>query len=116
MGLRRNLWSERRPAAHGQRIAPFLELGHGSGADAEIEQYDSLAERVRAPVLRWSVPVLRAMQMLLRGELDRVESTALAALPIAARVPDSVARFVLSTLLFVLRREQGRTALTRLLR
>ena len=94
----------------GQRIAPYLELGKGLDADAAIAQYAALAERVRAPAWRWLVPVLRAMQQLLHGELGRVESTALAALPIAARVPDSVARFVLSTLLFVLRREQGRLA------
>jgi DNA-binding winged helix-turn-helix (wHTH) protein/tetratricopeptide (TPR) repeat protein len=95
---------------HGQRIAPHLELGRGPDADAEIARYAVLAERVGAPAWRWTVPVLRAMQQLLHGELDRVEATALAALPIAARVPDSVARFLLSTLLFVLRREQGRLA------
>jgi DNA-binding winged helix-turn-helix (wHTH) protein/tetratricopeptide (TPR) repeat protein len=95
---------------HGQRITPYLELGQGPGADAEVAHYVALAERGRAPALRWTVPVLRAMQQLLHGELDRVESTALAALPIAARVPDSIAPFLLSTLLFVLRREQGRLA------
>ena len=97
---------------HGQRIAPYLELGQGPDADAEIARYVVLAERARAPAWRWIVPVLRAMQQLLRGELGIVESTALAALPISARVPNSVAPFVLSTLLFVLRREQGRLAET----
>jgi len=95
---------------HGQRITPYLELGQGPDADAEIGHYVALAERARTPALRWIVPVLRAMQQLLHGELDRVESTALAALPIAARVPDSIAAGLLATLLFVLRREQGRLA------
>jgi len=95
---------------HGQRIARYLELGQGPDADAEIAHYVALAERVRAPALRWLVPVFRAMQQLLHGEFDRVESTALTALPIAARVPDSIAPGVLVSLLFVLRREQGRLA------
>ncbi len=96
--------------AHGQRVATLLELGRGAEVDAEIDRYAALAGRLRMPALYWIVPVLRAMQQLLRGELDRVERTALGALPIAARVPDSVAPGVLAVLLFALRREQGRLA------
>lgn len=96
--------------AHGQRIAPLLELGRGAELDAEVERYVALAERLRIPALQWIVPVLRSMQQLLRGAFDEVERTALAALPIAARVPDSVAPGVFAVLLFTLRREQGRLA------
>jgi tetratricopeptide (TPR) repeat protein len=96
--------------AHGQRIATLLELGRGAEVDAEVERYAALSGRLRMPALHWIVPVLRAMQQLLRGELDRVETTALGALPIATRVPGSVAPGVLAVLLFVLRREQGRLA------
>ena len=96
--------------AHGQRVATLLELGRGAEVDAEIDRYAALAGRLRMPALYWIVPVLRAMQQLLRGELDQVERTALATLPLAARVPDSVAPGVLAVLLFVLRREQGRLA------
>jgi DNA-binding winged helix-turn-helix (wHTH) protein/tetratricopeptide (TPR) repeat protein len=96
--------------AHGQRISPLLELGRGAAADAEVDAYSALAARHRIPAFGWLVPVLRAMQQLLRGELARVEATALSALPVAARVPDSVAPGVLAALLFLLRREQGRLA------
>lgn len=96
--------------AHAQRVGPLLELGRPADADAEVDGYVAVAERLRAPALRWIVPVLRSMQHLRRGELDRVEATALSALPIAARVPGSIAPGVLAAQLFVLRREQGRLA------
>jgi DNA-binding winged helix-turn-helix (wHTH) protein/tetratricopeptide (TPR) repeat protein len=94
--------------AHGQRVSALLELGLGADVDAEVDRYAALAGRLRMPALYWIVPVLRAMQQLLRGELDAVERTALGALPVAARVPGSVAPNVLAVLLYVLRREQGR--------
>ncbi len=94
--------------ARAQRIGPLLELGLVAEADAEVDGYAAVAERLRAPALLWIVPVLRAMQQLRRGELERVEATALSALPIAARVPGTIAPGVLAAQLFVLRREQGR--------
>jgi len=94
--------------ARGQRIAPLLELGRGTELDVELACYDALSERLRIPAFEWLVPIQHAMQQLLRGELAQVEATALAALPLAAKVPDSVAPSVLATLFFLLRREQDR--------
>jgi len=96
--------------ARGQRVSPLLELGRGTEVDVELACYASLSERLRIPAFGWLVPVQRAMQQLLRGDLARVEATALAALPLAARVPDSIAPSVLAALFFLLRREQGRLA------
>jgi DNA-binding winged helix-turn-helix (wHTH) protein/tetratricopeptide (TPR) repeat protein len=94
----------------GQRVAPLLELGRGDDADHAIDRFAESAERLRAPVFAWLVPILRASQQLLHGELARVEETARAALPIAARVPGSVAPGLFAVLLFALRREQDRLA------
>jgi DNA-binding winged helix-turn-helix (wHTH) protein/tetratricopeptide (TPR) repeat protein len=96
--------------ARGQRISPLLELARRAEVDTEVDRYAALAERLRVPALSWLVPILRAMQQLLDGDFGRVEATALSALPVAAKVPGSVAPGVIAVLLYVLRREQGRLA------
>lgn len=96
--------------ARGQRLSPLLELGRGAELELELARYAELCERLRIPAFGWLVPIHQAMQELVRGQLASVEATALAALPLAARVPSSIAPSVLATLLFLLRREQGRLA------
>ena len=92
----------------GQRLAPLLELGRGPEADTVTDRFTELADATRVPVFAWLAPVLRASRAFLHGELGEVEETARSALPIAARVPGSVAPGVLAAVLHALRREQAR--------
>ncbi len=52
------------------RLMALLELGEVSEADAEIERFALLADRLRQPLYRWYVPLWKGMRALMRGELE----------------------------------------------
>jgi hypothetical protein len=82
--------SEQLLRSNGRLIMDHLELGELAAADARIEAFAALADKLRAPWWAWCVPLLRAMRATMHGrfaEADRLIEEALVAGRIA-REPD----------------------------
>ena len=47
-----------------------LEIGDVGAADAEIQRFSLVADRLRQPLYRWYVPLWRGMRALMRRDLD----------------------------------------------
>jgi tetratricopeptide (TPR) repeat protein len=52
------------------RLVALLEMGEAGEADAEIERFARVADRLRQPLYRWYVPLWKAMRALMRREFD----------------------------------------------
>jgi len=89
-------------------VTDLLELGQIDSAEREIATHAGLAENLRQSLYLWFAAVWRAMRALLHGQFDQVESLAAAALEMGLRAEPENAEQAYSTLMFCLRREQGR--------
>ena len=92
------------------RIIDLLEVGDIAAVDRDIARYRELADELRQPYYRWHAEALRAMRLLLAGELAEAEAriAEVFALGERARTPNATMLYMVQ--LFTLRREQGRLA------
>ena len=95
---------------HQWRWHVLVELGQLAPADAEVEAYARLAERLRQPLHRSYLPLLSASRALLDGRFADAERQLDQALIAAERVRSQNIATVRLAQLLCLRREQGRSA------
>jgi tetratricopeptide (TPR) repeat protein len=94
--------------AHRARIFDLIATGDITGVGAEIEAFRREAAEVRVPAYEWWMGLWRAMQLLLEGDHERAESTAMQTYTIGEHYFPTLAILNLAFLLYFLRREQGR--------
>jgi DNA-binding SARP family transcriptional activator len=85
-----------------------LTLSETGRVAAMMEEHRVLAETLKQPALQWYSAVMRSVWALFRGHFSEAEQLAEAALELGGRSQAWDAGFSYRTLLFVLRREQGR--------
>ncbi|HVO22354.1 MAG TPA: sigma 54-interacting transcriptional regulator [Candidatus Margulisiibacteriota bacterium] len=89
-------------------VASLLELGEIEAAYREIATHAEQATELRQPLYLWFAATWKAMQALLEGRFAECEHFAQEALEFGLRTEPQNAERNYSTLLFGLRREQGR--------
>jgi tetratricopeptide (TPR) repeat protein len=92
------------------RLCDQMCAGDAAAIDAEIDALAALAAGLRHPRYLWLVHQARAMRALWQGRFADAEREALAALELADRVGDEMARLNPTVQLFAVRRAQGRLA------
>jgi tetratricopeptide (TPR) repeat protein len=92
------------------RVVALLELGEVGEADAEIERFARVADRLRQPLYRWYVPLWKAMRALMRRELDEAAHRRAEAREIGARAQSGNATVLTFTQWWVQQRYEGRFA------
>jgi DNA-binding SARP family transcriptional activator/tetratricopeptide (TPR) repeat protein len=89
-------------------VVDLLERGDRVGVDAQIEAFESGAERLRQPLFSWQAVIWRAMLALIEGRLTDAERLAHEALSIGMRQDPTTASQYFGAQLMALRREQLR--------
>ena len=102
------------------RLVALLEDGEVGEADAEIERFARVADRLRQPLYRWYVHLWRGMRALMRRELEEAARRRAEAEELGARAHSGNATVLTFTQWWVLQRYEGRfaeagTAMTELL-
>ncbi|HLZ71009.1 MAG TPA: AAA family ATPase [Dehalococcoidia bacterium] len=95
-------------SGHGWCAICLLELGDAAGAEAAIEAYAALAERLRQPVHLAQVAALRSTTACMSGRFSEAEAAAEAGFALAQRAGRADARTTHAGLLLILRILQGR--------
>ena len=85
-----------------------MNLGDIAGAEELAEQHRALVQELKQQSQQWYSTVMRSLFPLLRGEFARAEQLADEAFQIGRRAQSWDAAFSHRTLLFAVRREQGR--------
>jgi tetratricopeptide (TPR) repeat protein len=99
--------------AHMWRILGFLQLGDVPAADAELDRYAQVAEKLRQPVYLFWAHVWQGTQALMAGRFDEAEQHTLRALAFSQRLQGLDANQLqggVAAQLLLLRKEQGRLA------
>lgn len=91
-------------------IPDLAEQGDAAGLDRAVHRCAVVAESSRQPVYRWYARVFETCHALLRGEFDDAERCATEALELGGRAQAGNAAIYHAAHLFVLRREQDRSA------
>jgi tetratricopeptide (TPR) repeat protein len=92
------------------RVVALLEMGEIGEADAEIERFAWVADRLRQPLYRWYVALWKAMRSLMRRELDETTHRHAEAEEIGARAHSGNATVLTFTQWWVQERYEGRFA------
>ncbi len=89
------------------RLLALLELGEVAAADAEIQRFAQVADRLRQPLYRWYVPLWRGMQALMRRDVDEAARQCAIAEEIGALAHSDNAMMLTFTQAWVRQRYQG---------
>jgi hypothetical protein len=92
------------------RLVALLETGEVGEADAEIERFARVADRLRQPLYRWYVPLWKGMRALMRREADEAARRRAEAEELGARAHSSNATVLAFTQWWVQQRYVGRFA------
>ncbi|MCV2488054.1 AAA family ATPase [Geodermatophilus sp. YIM 151500] len=90
------------------RLVALLETGEVGEADAEIERFARVADRLRQPLYRWYVPLWKGMRALMRRELDDAARRRAEAEDLGARAGSGNAAVLTFTQRWVQQRYEGR--------
>ncbi len=93
---------------YGFRLWDLCERGDVVQAQRESERHRRLADELRQPYYRWSVPVIGVFLAFMRGCLAEVEPLAQQALQLGQEAQNSNAALVFGVQMSLLLREQGR--------
>ncbi|MFD2093120.1 ATP-binding protein [Blastococcus deserti] len=92
------------------RLVALLELGEVGEADAEIERFARVADRLRRPLYRWYVPLWKGMRSLMRRELDEAARRRAEAEELGMQAVSGNATVLTFTSWWVQQRYEGRFA------
>ena len=95
-------------SAAGWLVVDLLEAGDVAAADAELEDYERLADHLRQPYFQWWAAIVRAMRALLEGRFDEGRRRAFVAYERARRMRPVEALTAYAEQRFVLFAEEGR--------
>jgi DNA-binding winged helix-turn-helix (wHTH) protein len=90
------------------RVTGFLELGDVAAVDREIRACERTADVLRTPYARWLCAAMRAMRVLLDGDLELAERCIGESLRLGERVDAPEVKLELQLQFLYLRAEQGR--------
>ena len=90
------------------RLVALLETGEVGEADAEIERFARVADRLRQPLYRWYVPLWKGMRALMRREIDEAARRRTEAEELGARALSGNATVLTFTQWWVQQRYEGR--------
>jgi class 3 adenylate cyclase/tetratricopeptide (TPR) repeat protein len=103
IGYRERVWG-----AYFLRFSDLLELGDIQAADADLEAYARLGEKLRQPLALQYTAMFRAIRALLEGRFEEAEQLAQEALIIGQRMRGIDAEGIFGMQMFTSRRAQGR--------
>ena len=86
----------------------LLGKGDVTGFAAQIDAEEELAQTVKLPAIAWYVPLWRATNALIRGDLVAAERLALEALTLGQDANDETSLQMFGVQLYTVRLEQGR--------
>jgi tetratricopeptide (TPR) repeat protein len=92
------------------RLVALLETGEIGEADAEIERFARVADRLRQPLYRWYVPLWKGMRALMRREVDEAARRRAEAEELGARADSRNATVLVFTQWWVQQRYERRFA------
>jgi hypothetical protein len=90
------------------RLVALLETGATGEADAEIERFARVADRLRQPLYRWYVPLWKGMRALMRRDIDDAAHWRAGAEQLGAQAHSSNATVLTFTQWWVQQRYEGR--------
>jgi hypothetical protein len=93
-----------------QRVFDLLELGEGLRLESCLHAYERVVQELRQPFFRWFLGLLHGMRALLAGEVEEADRLAQETLSLGLSFGSLNAFSGYSAQLFMVRREQGRTA------
>ena len=90
------------------RLVALMEMGDVGEADAEIERFARVADRLRQPLYRWYVPLWKGMRALMRREIDEAARWRAEAAELGAVAQSGNATVLTFTQWWVQQRYEGR--------
>ncbi|HEX2374325.1 MAG TPA: BTAD domain-containing putative transcriptional regulator [Actinomycetota bacterium] len=107
LGQRLDSWELRLFGYHHLFVAR-LELGDVAEAEALLDAFEQIADRLRQPIYLWQAKLFRTLQAQLRGAFEQAEGHAMEALELGQRAQDPDALNLFATQIGLIRLEQGR--------